>query len=449
MEFKFEHVSLHLFADAKQTEELLTELVRQQRSELMILRDIDNPGQFRGVVPERFYTDRLEGLYGVEKVWRQGGCVILDIRGQAIHGFFNRLVRMINPLQVAKRQTTDEDIQWFLNMEARRKPLPAQPEEAKPSPVRHVEAFLRNNSPVTIEQALNQRIMGQEAMTAAVADFLYYHALRLLHPQLPPRPLLISGPSGCGKTEVWRKVSELYGSIFPVKIIDGSNLSCDGWAGNFKVSTFLDRKLTEGGILVVDEFDKLVKPKHSARGENVSYDMQSELLKLMEGEYRLTENKKETDMTTRKMGFVMTGAFADLQKKKQQTFAEEKRIGFCAAETNREEKDTALENEDFIAYGVMPELMGRIAVHCEAKQLTEQVYLDIIWGPYSRVTQLSKVLAIYGVDVAGEVTDGEILELIAQSKQCGTGVRWVAAQVENRILERIREKGLFSPAAAA
>ena len=439
MEFEFTHVSWHLYADEKETEDLLRDLLTQQRAELMILRDFKDPKQFRGVVLEQFYTDRLERLYGVQRVWKQDGCVVLDIYGSSLQGFCNRLIRLMNPARPAPKPTTDEAMQWFLDMEMAQKPEPVNP----------VKAFLQNNPPVKIEQSLNERIMGQEAMTAAVADFLYYHGLRLLHPQLPPRPMLISGPSGCGKTEVWRKVSELYGNIFPVKIIDGSNLSCDGWSGNFKVSSFLDSKMVEGGILVVDEFDKLVKPKHSSRGENVSYDMQSELLKLMEGEYRLTKDKKDTGVTTRRMGFVMTGAFAELTQRKQ-TAGVEKSIGFCAAPALQAKvEDAVLENEDFIAYGVMPELMGRIAVRCEAKQLSEQAYLDIIWGPHSRVTQLSKVLSLYGVDVAGEVTDEEILELIAQSKHCRTGVRWVATQVENRILERIREKGLFSSAAAA
>ena len=53
-----------------------------------------------------------------------------------------------------------------------------------------------------MEQALNEQVIGQPALTKAVADFLYYHALRQLHPELPQRPLLIAGPSGSGKTEV-------------------------------------------------------------------------------------------------------------------------------------------------------------------------------------------------------------------------------------------------------
>ena len=256
MEFKFEHVSLHIFADEQQTLALLQDMVDGQRSELMILRDFENPQRFHGVVLEQFYTQRLERLYGVERVWKNGSCMVIDIRGSSLQGFCNRLVRLMNPASPAPKESADKDLQWFLDMDF----------QPKPEPVHPVKAFLREHSPASIARLLNAHVMGQEAMTAAVADFLYYHGLRFLHPQLPPRPLLVTGPSGCGKTEVWRKVSELFGHIFPVKIIDGSNLSCDGWAGNFKVSTFLDAKMVEGGILVVDEFDKLVKPKYSTKG---------------------------------------------------------------------------------------------------------------------------------------------------------------------------------------
>lgn len=441
MELKISHISLHPFVDALEAAELLKEMVKEERPELMILPDFNKDNQYRAVVLEQFYTERLGKLYGVERVWKQPPCMVIEIHGPAIQGFCNRAVRFINPFAppAQERNSPSDSLQWFLDAQKREKTEPVHP----------WKEFLQENPPAKIEQTLNEHIMGQEEMTAAVADFLYYHALRQLHPQLPPRPLLITGPSGCGKTEVWRKVSALYGNLFPVKIIDGSSLSCDGWAGSFKVSSFLDDKLIEVGILVVDEFDKLVRPKFSSGGGNVSLDMQAELLKLMEGDYRISEQKKDTGKTTKRMGFVMAGAFQELQQRKEDSSAS-RHIGFCAQQAAQlSEEAEILENGDFIRYGVMPELMGRIAVRCQVKPLSDQVYLNIIKGPHSRVTQLTKVLEQYGVDVSEMIPDREILELIAQSNQCQTGVRWVSAQVENRILERIREGGLFPVPTAA
>lgn len=141
--------------------------------------------------------------------------------------------------------------------------------------------------------------------------------LRQQHPSLPQRPLLIAGPSGSGKTEVWRVAKKLYGDTFFIRIIDGSNISGEGWSGNYKIDTYMHAQITDGGILVVDEFDKLVTPKHSSSGESVSLSIQAEFLKLVEGEYCVSKKKELTSMTSKMMGFVMVGTFEALRQWKQ------------------------------------------------------------------------------------------------------------------------------------
>ena len=305
--------------------------------------------------------------------------------------------------------------------------------------------FLQSYSPVKIQQELEQQVVGQEDLTKSVADFLYYHALRQRHPELPQRPLLIAGPSGSGKTEVWRVAEKLYGHLFRVQIVDGSNLSCDGWSGNYKLSTFVTQKLTDGGILVVDEFDKLVKPKYASGGENVALQMQSEFLKLLEGEHQVTVNKKQTEINSKKMGFVMVGAFEELRDQKEAKCSRSKAIGFCqnAAEEQRDASGYAFSDEDFISFGIMPEIVGRIATRCATKPLDDQAYLNIIRSSHSRVAAIEKVLMQYGIQTSDVISLEELRDLISKSKSNRTGVRWVSAQVESRLLEAIREQGLF------
>jgi ATP-dependent Clp protease ATP-binding subunit ClpX len=318
------------------------------------------------------------------------------------------------------------------------------PRFPKEDPIRR---FLRENTPLCIEKKLNQYVIGQSDLTKAVADFLYYHALRQLHPELPQRPLLISGPSGSGKTEVWRVAEQHYGHLFPIRVVDGSNLSCEGWSGNYKIDTYVDSRMASGGILVVDEFDKLTRPKVSSGGSNVSLDMQAEFLKLMEGEYQITEKRKPTGFTSKKMGFVLVGAFDALRQEKEEPQEKEvSPIGFCAQvqePSKKARKSSNLTDEDFIAYGIMPEIVGRIAARCATNPLDNRAYMDIIRGPHSRVANLERVLQLYGVEVADVIADAELKALIDASKSNRTGVRWVSAQVETRLLEAIREKGLF------
>jgi len=104
---------------------------------------------------------------------------------------------------------------------------------------------------------------------------------------------------------------------------------------------------------------------------------------------------------------------------------------------------TELTDEDFIAFGIMPELLGRIAAKCSTRALDAKAYLGIIRGPHSRVAAIEQVLKQYGVCFSDVISDEEILALVATSRHNRTGVRWVSAQVETRLLEAIRQQGLF------
>ena len=226
-------------------------------------------------------------------------------------------------------------------------------------------------------------------------------------------------------------------------------MSCEGWAGNYKIDTYLNPAFAQGGILIVDEFDKLAKPRHSGAGDNVSHEIQAEFLKLVEGEYHITERKKQTNATTKMMGFVLVGAFEPLWIKKEQPKAVPQ-IGFLldAPQATAEAAPAVLTDEDFIAYGILPELVGRIAVKCATKPLNDEAYWDIIRGPHSRVAAIEQVLKQYGTQVTDVISHEELRQMVATSRSNRTGVRWVSAQVENRLLEAIREHGLFPGHAA-
>ena len=101
-----------------------------------------------------------------------------------------------------------------------------------------------------------------------------------------------------------------------------------------------------------------------------------------------------------------------------------------------------ISDEDLIGFGMMPEVVGRIAMKVNTRDLTEEDYLAIIRSPHSRVATLLQVLEDYGVASAEVLSDDEIRDLIATSKTNHTGFRWVSAQVESRILEVIRTQGV-------
>lgn len=417
---------------------VLEDLRKTASREIVVFPDSEQPNLYIGVLLEKYYTPALTETVSIRGHQEKGDFHFLSLHRTALRTFLQHLTRSMTP---AAAQPTVRDLDDLLSE------LPGQDDAFRipqePEPVDPMLRFLQDNTPAQIQQMLDERVIGQRELTAAVADFLYYHALRQKHPQLPQRPLLIAGPSGSGKTEVWRAVDKLYGDLFQIQIIDGSNLTCDGWAGSHKISTFVTTRLAKGGILVVDEFDKLVAPKHSSSGDNVALQMQSEFLKLFEGEYHITENKKPTNVTSKAMGFVLVGAFEDLRARK--AAKSRPSMGFHAHQSGKAVPvaDSGLTDEDFISYGIMPEIVGRIAAKCTTQALSEEAYLQILQGPHSRVAAIAQVLAQYGIQTADVIPREELLELISHSKNNRTGVRWVCAQVENRLLAAIREQGLF------
>ena len=311
--------------------------------------------------------------------------------------------------------------------------------------------FLCQYTPSKIESELNTRIIGQEELTKATADFLYYHALRQIKPELPPRPMLIAGPSGSGKTEVWRVAKKLFEKVFKIEIVDGASMTEEGWKGDNKLSSHIDQAMSDGGILIIDEFDKLAKPRYEVNGSNVADGMQSEFLKLLEGEYSKEEDKKlilamvragncpmpgESKIDTKKMGIVLVGAFEDIKAKRQS------RVGFGNQDTAILSSVQTITDEEYIDFGVLPELIGRIATKVTTNQLSDEEYVQIIYNPYSRVSTIINIFKEFGVDFSNLVDEDEMRRLIKRSKSNKTGVRWVSAQVENKLLASIRETGI-------
>lgn len=300
-----------------------------------------------------------------------------------------------------------------------------------------IEEFIDSNSPESIEEELNKYVIGQPQLTQMVADFAFYHALKQRHPELPPRVILTSGPSGSGKTEVWRTLSKMpFGKIFKIEIADSSKITSEGWSGGYKINSFLSKDMADG-IIVFDEFDKLTRPRHSSNNENVSLSLQSEFLRLMEGDFVLKDTRRPLkNFETAQMSIALVGAFEDIRNNKLES-ANTKTIGFNSTEPTVR-TDYNVSPKDLIEYGVMPELVGRISEICTTKFLDDTEYLKIIKSQHSRVGNITKVLQGYGVSIDEVISDSDILRLIKISKDNSTGVRWVSSQVEYKLLKAMR-----------
>ena len=428
-------------ADSEESKVLLQKIEKEQAPILLVYRNDEKSDVYWAVMHEKYNVDHMDGWIYVLDCKEHNGVLYMTLSSKSIHIAVSRVMRRlcVPPVEVdLSLETPVEDGEasdaWMDIFEA-----PAEPE------IPAEQRFLMEYTPATIAALLDEEVIGQKELTAAAADFLYYHVLRQLHPELPQRPLLITGPSGSGKTEVWRVIEKRFGDFVKIRIMDGSNLSCEGWSGNYKLESYIDSTLAKGGILVVDEFDKLTRPKFSSGGANVSKDMQAEFLKLMEGEYRISHNKRLTGDTSKMMGLVLVGAFEELRNAPEEMQqARVAPIGFGLSDQADKPADQhRVTDETLIAYGVMPEIVGRIAVKCETQYLSDEMYMRIILNPMSRVTVLKQVLQSCGADVEQLLSTEKIKELIATSRNNRTGVRWVASQVESQLLAGIREQGLY------
>ena len=304
-----------------------------------------------------------------------------------------------------------------------------------------ITKFLKEYPPSRIEAELNEYIIDQPNLTKAVSDFLYYQALRYKFPDLPSRPLLICGPSGSGKTEVWRVAKKLYSEIFRITFINAANLTSDGWSGTNKLANYLTCSASHS-ILVFDEFDKCASPRYSIGGVNTSADMQSEFLKVIEDNEYIVKGKSDVEYIIKNLGVVFIGAFESIREEKTQTVGQA--IGF-GSQPPEQPKYHGINRTDLVEFGVLPELLGRIAVVVNTRPISEEQCLKIVRNSKSRLTVISDLLAENGIDAWKDLSDEVIIRMIKKADIGKFGFRSVLSKIETIMLQNIHECGLVPP----
>jgi ATP-dependent Clp protease ATP-binding subunit ClpX len=308
-----------------------------------------------------------------------------------------------------------------------------------------LEPFARiaKSSPKDIQAKLAEHVLGQEDLTRQAATFLYYHAQRMVHPELemPVRPMLVAGPSGSGKTEVWRTAKRLF--HIPVEVVDASKFTSEGFKGNQKFSSVITPEAAYGTIFVMDEFDKLCEPHWTSQGENVSYAVMSEFLKYVEGDTIVCQTKESGpgfELDTSVFSFVLVGAFQAIFDKKKDQAKDKAPLGFGAPEDTGE-KDVdfqGLSDKELIDYGIRNELVGRISTRCVTRKLEREDYLSIAFSPNSRTMRLLKSFQeLYGINYT--FSDEQLDRYIEQSLENDTGVRGFLNAMENDLTDSLYE----------
>ncbi|MDE7262765.1 MAG: AAA family ATPase [Oscillospiraceae bacterium] len=280
----------------------------------------------------------------------------------------------------------------------------------------------RQYGPREIYDYLERKVWKQEEAKKA-ASVMMYHCLRGIKSNA-----MFIGPSGCGKTYIWRCLKKIFPSR--IEIADISNLTQDGWKGSLKWKDLLRSPIFRSGnhsILVLDEADKMLAPKFSYN-ENVSQNIQSEGLTLMEGAHvEVKDTSVIHEIDTAKISFILCGAFSN----KAHDVAEKSgcsRIGFGAAREAVQPYTKPLKEADLIEFGIMPEFLGRIQRIVNLQLMTVDDYYRMTDNSLSLLAHIREQ---YQADI--RLTPQKRQELAELASQTGLGVRGMENQIRQLI----------------
>ena len=242
------------------------------------------------------------------------------------------------------------------------------------------------------------------------------------------------GPSGSGKTAIWRALKGMYPGM--IEIVDGSRITQEGWRGDYKLADMLKSETILNGngnvILVVDEADKTFSPRITSSGESVGQMLAAEFLKILDGiECPVVCNKTTYYVNTARISVVFCGAFSSVAS----DIAEKsnwKRIGFGDLTQDMKPYARELTGDDLIAYGVLPELVGRISRIVNLAPMTADDYYALLGAECSPAARLGKQ---YGVKIKLSPKTRKALAETAASS--GLGVRVVESALRRKLDEAL------------
>jgi ATP-dependent Clp protease ATP-binding subunit ClpX len=318
-------------------------------------------------------------------------------------------------------------------------------------------------APPEIKKFLDEYVIGQDRTKKKLAVAVYNHYKRL-EIQKQPRGrndveltksnILLIGPTGTGKTLLAQTLAKLLS--VPFTIVDATTLTEAGYVGEDVENIILkllqaaggDIEKCQQGIIYVDEVDKICrKDENPSITRDVSGEgVQQALLKILEGTVanvppqggRKHPHQEFFQIDTTNILFICGGAFVGLDKVIERRIGK-KTLGFKAEvqPANRREVGTtleAVEPEDMIRYGLIPEFVGRLPVVGTLHELDRTALVQILTQPRNAITRQYQKLFEYE-NVKLKFTD-DALEAIAESALARKiGARGLRMIIEDLMLD--------------
>lgn len=306
-------------------------------------------------------------------------------------------------------------------------------------------------TPQFIKEKLDQHVMSQEKAKKILSVAVYNHYKRLKYNateqsvNITKNNVILIGPTGSGKTFLAETMANALN--VPFGIADATTLTEAGYVGG-EVEDVLYTLLkncrnkveeAERGIVYIDEIDKIARV--IGQGRDVSgQGVQRGLLKIIEGTTAKVKMSKEhsIELKTHNILFIVGGAFDGIDSILSNR-TEKAGIGFQSSivTDKAEDKNTLrrrIKPEDLIAYGLMPEFIGRIPVIAVLDSLNVDDLVDILHKPQNSLVKQYK--ALFDLDGINLHFTGKSMKAIAEvAIKRKTGARGLKAILETVLLD--------------
>ena len=320
-------------------------------------------------------------------------------------------------------------------------------------------------TPKEIKTYLDEYIIGQDAAKKYLSVAVYNHYKRILNKnkdendpvEIEKSNIVMVGSTGTGKTLLARTIAKLL--KVPFTIVDATVFTEAGYVGE-DVESILSRLLqvadfdvekAERGIVFIDEIDKIArKSDNPSITRDVSGEgVQQGMLKLLEGSIvnvppkggRKHPDQDYIHVDTHNILFICGGAFDGIEKKIAQRLNTHT-VGYDSVQ-NLKKIDASdlmqyVEPQDLKAFGLIPEIIGRLPVLTYLKPLDRTALRNILTEPKNSI--IKQYIKLFSLDDIALTFNDDVLDYIVdQAVEYKLGARGLRSIVETIMMDAMYE----------